>query len=288
MPTLDDVTAWRGQNAVGSDGSKIGQIEDIYLDQETGEPEWVAIKTGLFGTKLSFAPLAQARFEGGQVVLPYDKSKVNDAPRVEADGSLSQQEEAALYRHYGLEYTEMRSDSGLPEGQAGTTAPPAAPTGTQDRTPMGGPTGNDVSGQETDDAMTRSEEEARIGTRQHETGRVRLRKHIVTERQQVQVPVSHEQVRVEREPITEANMPAATSGPDLSEEEHEVTLRSEEAVVDKRVVPKERVRVDKDTVTEQQQVSTDVRKEQVDLVDAEGAPRQGIDGERGTDEGITR
>jgi uncharacterized protein (TIGR02271 family) len=285
MPTIDDVNTWVGQDARGPDGSKIGSIQDVYLDQETGEPEWVAIKTGLFGSKLSFAPLAQARGEGGGVVLPYDKDRVKNAPSVDPDGALSQQEEAELYRYYGLEYAELRSDSGLPEGQ-GAPAAPAPRAATGDPTPQGGATGNDVSGRETDDAMTRSEEELRIGTTQRETGRVRLRKHIVSDRQQVQVPVSREELRVEREPITDANVGAATSGPELSEEEHEVTLRAEEPVIEKRVVPKERVRLDRDTVTEQRQVTEEVRREQIDLVEGEGAPPQGIDGERGTDEGI--
>jgi uncharacterized protein (TIGR02271 family) len=284
MPTIDDVNGWIGQDASGPDGSKIGTIQDIYLDEETGQPEWAAVKTGLFGNKVSFAPLAQASMQGGDVVLPYDKAKVKGAPTAEADGALSQQEEAELYRYYGLDYTEARSDSGLPTGQR----PTATPTTDADVTPQGSPgvVGNDVSGQETDGAMTRSEEELRLGTTQRETGRVRLRKHIVSERVQTQVPVARESVHVEREPITDANVGQATSGPDLSEEEHEVTLRAEQPVVEKRVVPKERVRVDKDVVTEQRQVTEELRKEQIDLVEGEGAPARGIDGERGTDEGI--
>jgi len=283
MPTIEDVDRWVGQDAIGPDGGKIGTIQDIYLDEETGEPEWVAVKTGLFGTKVSFAPLAQASAQGGGVALPYDKAKVKGAPTAEPDGALSQQEEAELYRYYGLDYGEARSDSGLPQEQA---AAPAAAAG--DPTPQGTPgvVGNDVSGAETDRAMTRSEEELRLGTTQRETGRVRLRKHVVTERVQTQVPLRRESVHVEREPITEANMPAAMDGPALSEEEHEVTLRAEEAVVEKRVVPKERVRLDKDTVTEQRRVSEDVRREEIELVDGADAPAQGIDGPRGTDEGV--
>ena len=146
--------------------------------------------------------------------------------------------------------------------------------------------GNDVSGRETDDAMTRSEEELRVGTTQRETGRARLRKYIVTENVTQTVPVQREEVRVEREPITDANRDAATSGADLCEEEHEVVLHAEEVVVDKRAVPKERVRLDKDTVTEQREVSEGVRKEQVELIDADGQPAEGLDGARGTDDGV--
>jgi uncharacterized protein (TIGR02271 family) len=113
--------------------------------------------------------------------------------------------------------------------------------------------------------MTRSEEELQVGTRAREAGRVRLRKYVITEQVTRTVPVQREEVRLEREPITDANIDAATSGPDISEEEHEVTLHEETPVVEKRVVPRERVRLDTDTVTDQRQVSEEVRKEQVQV-----------------------
>jgi uncharacterized protein (TIGR02271 family) len=118
--------------------------------------------------------------------------------------------------------------------------------------------------------MTRSEEELRVGTAQRERGRVRLRKYVTTEQVHQAVPVQRERVRVEREPVTDANRDAATSGPELSEAEHEVILREEEPVVEKRVVPRERVRLDKDTVTDQERVAEEVRKEQIDVDDEEG------------------
>jgi uncharacterized protein (TIGR02271 family) len=113
--------------------------------------------------------------------------------------------------------------------------------------------------------MTRSEEELRIGTTRRERGRARLRKWVETEQVQQTVPVQREEVRVEREPVTDANLDDAMSGPDISEAEHEVTLREEEAVVEKRVVPRERVRLGKETVTGEEQVAEEVRKEQVDV-----------------------
>ena len=106
-----------------------------------------------------------------------------------------------------------------------------------------------------------------MGTQQVETGRARLRKYVVTEQVQQTVPVSREEVRVEREPITEANVGAATEGPDISEEEHEITLHAERPVVAKEAVPVERVRLDTETVTENQTVSDEVRKEQIDVDD---------------------
>jgi uncharacterized protein (TIGR02271 family) len=251
-PTEQAVAEWRGANAIDNDGDKIGAIDEIYMDADTGKPEWLAVKTGMFGTKVSFIPIAQAQATDDGVRVPYDKQQVKDAPQAEPDGQLSQEEEAALYRHYGFEYSEARSDSGLPEGSGHDAV------------------GHDTSGPTTDDAMTRSEEELRVGTASRESGRARLRKYVVTEQVETTVPVQREEVRVEREPITDANVDDAIDGPDISEEEHEVTLHEEEVVVDKRTVPKERVRLDKETVTEDRQVSEEVRKEQIE---AEGDSR---------------
>jgi uncharacterized protein (TIGR02271 family) len=132
-----------------------------------------------------------------------------------------------------------------------------------------GAVGRDVSGRGTDEAMTRSEEELKIGKTQREAGRARLRKYVVTDEVTETVPVRREEVRVEREPITEENVDEAMAGPDISEEDHEVTLMEEEAVVEKRAVPKERVRLDKEAVTDEREVTAEVRKEQIE-VEGEG------------------
>jgi uncharacterized protein (TIGR02271 family) len=115
--------------------------------------------------------------------------------------------------------------------------------------------------------MTRSEEELHVGTTSRERGRARLRKYVVTEEEQVTVPVEREEIRVEREPITDANAGQALDGPAISEEEHEVVLHEQEPVVEKRAVPKERVRLEKDTVTDERTVSEELRKERVDTDD---------------------
>jgi uncharacterized protein (TIGR02271 family) len=252
MPDLDTVRTWQGATMVDRDGDKIGTIESIYVDDQTGQPEWALVNTGLFGTKSSFVPLAQAAATGDQVQVPYQKQLVKDAPRIDPDQHLSESEEQQLWRHYGLDYGttsgyEDRDGDGVDDDVQDTAV------------------GRDVSGPTTDDAMTRSEEELRVGTQSRERGRARLRKYVTTQTQQVTVPVQREEVRVEREPITDANLGAATSGPAISEEEHEVTLREEEVVVDKRAVPKERVRLDKDTVTDERQVAEEVRKEQIEV-----------------------
>ncbi len=268
MAATDEILSWRGQNLVDQDGDKIGSIEEIYLDAETNEPEWALVNTGLFGTKHTFVPLKEATAASGGARVPYDKAKIKDAPKMDASGELSQSDEAQLYEYYGLGYTERQSDSGLPEGGTGVaTGTTGTATTTGDPTPQGSPgvVGNDVSGPETDDAMTRSEEELTVGKTDREIGRARLRKYIVEDQVSQTVPVRREEVRVEREPITDANVDSAMSGGDLTEEEHEVTLHSEEAVAQKRVVPKERVRLDKDVEVQEETVSESVRKEQIDV-----------------------
>jgi hypothetical protein len=185
MPDLDTVRTWQGATMVDRDGDKIGTIESIYVDDQTGQPEWALVNTGLFGTKSSFVPLAQAAPTGDQVQVPYQKQLVKDAPRIDPDQHLSESEEQQLWRHYGLDYGttsgyEDRDGDGVDDDVQDTAV------------------GRDVSGPTTDDAMTRSEEELRVGTQSRERGRARLRKYVTTQTQQVTVPVQREEVRVER------------------------------------------------------------------------------------------
>ena len=282
MITEDQARELLGRDAYGPGGEKIGKIGQIFLDDQTGQPEWVTVHTGLFGSNESFVPLADAQYTGEGLTVPYDKNRIKGAPNVDVEaGHLSQQEEAQLYSYYGLQYSEASSDSGLPTGGVGTTGTQTSDFATETvgtaATTGRGVVGDDVSGPETDDAMTRSEERLRVGTQRVEAGRVRLRKYIVTEQVQQTVPVTREEVRIQREPITDANVGAAMSGPPLSEEEHEVVLTEERPVVEKEVVPVERVRVDVDTVQEQVTVRDQVRKEEIELVE-EGTTTGGVSG----------
>jgi len=249
-----------GRTAVDSSGSKIGTVGQVYLDDQTGQPDWITVNTGLFGTKENFAPLAGASFTGDDVVLPFGKDVVKDAPNVNDSSHLDEDEQASLYSYY-----QQYMGTGTTGGYTGTQETYAA-TGTSDRdeTSRRG-AGYDTSGPSTDDAMTRSEEQLNVGTQRVETGRARLRKYVVTEQQSVSVPVSREQVTVEREPITDANRGAALDGPAISEEEHEVVLHAEQPVVATEAVPVERVRLGTETVTEQQNVTGEVRKEQIEV-----------------------
>lgn len=261
-----DYRSLQGKTLYGSDGEKIGKIADLYDDDSGGAPLFATVNTGLFGMKTTFVPLTQAEARGDDVVVPYTKDFVKGAPNVEADAELSVQEEQEIFAYYGLgggtaatAGTGRYATGGYESG--GRHA--AAAEGGWDREGVRGQ-GRDVSGPNTDDAMTRSEERVRVGTEAVEAGRARLRKYIVTENVTQTVPVSHEEIRVEREPITDANVGDAMSGPELSEEEHEVTLHAERPVVQKETVPVERVRLGTETVTEQQQVSEEVRKERIE------------------------
>ena len=243
-----DTRQLTGRTAVDRNYSKIGTIDDVYVDDVTGEPAWLAVKTGLFGTRRNFVPLTGAEVFGDDVVVPYDAAIVKDAPNAETDGHLEPDEERALYAHYGLTTTGWDRDV----------------TDTS-RTGRRGSNGSDTSGPETDDAMTRSEEELDVNKRTRQAGTARLRKWIETEDVELRVPVRREKARLVTEPITDANRDRAMFGGDLTTEEHEVVLNEQVVDVDKRVVPKERVRLETETETDEVAVDDTVRKERIDF-----------------------
>ncbi len=262
MTSTDDLQNMEGRTAVDTDGAKLGKIGQVYVDDQTSQPLWVTISTGMFGTKESFAPLYGSRTSGDDLQLAVSKDMVKGAPGVDADGHIGDSENEALYEYYA--------------GYLGDSSPRVGGQDAQDQgqehrrdtrddlAGQPGVQGRDTSGPTTDDAMTRSEERLHVSTEQAETGRVRLRKHVVTENVTQTVPVSHEEVRLEREPITDANSGQAMTGGDITEEEHEVTLHAERPVTAKETVPVERVRLGKETVTEDHEVSETLRKEQID------------------------
>jgi len=283
MIATQDIDAIIGAEAVGPDQDRIGKVGQVYLDQDSDRPVWVSVKSGLFGTSESLVPLEGAEWDRTALHLAFPKDRVRDAPRVEVDGELTPEEQERLYDYYGMGSTGAGAGTGTAGG--GVVDDPIASD--RDRyTAAGGgegtvgnagrdlgePVGHDTSGPTTDDAMTRSEERLDVGTQRVETGRARLRKHVVTDQRTVTVPVQHEEVRVEREPITDVDRGVALDGPDLSEEEHEVVLTEERPVVAKETVPVERVRLDKEVVTDQRQVTEDVRHEEI-TTDDDGTRR---------------
>lgn len=275
----NDIDRIIGQDVHTSDGDTIGSVGQVFLDDESGRPEWVTVKTGLFGTKESFVPLEQAQLTDSGLQVAHAADTIKDAPREETDeGHLSRDQERELYEHYGLRRGEARPDTAQTEVSDADRGRSTRGVGQVDPADRGtvddGDDRNDAQGTTdtaaddrssgTDEAMTRSEEQLKVGTQTQETGRARLRKYVVTEEQTVTVPVRREQVTLEREPITEENRGDAEAGPEISEAEHEVVLREERPVVDKETVPVERVRLDKQTVADEEQVSDTVRKEQID------------------------
>lgn len=300
-----------GLTVYDNEGEKVGSVGRVYVDDDTGKPDWVTVKTGMFGMKESFVPLAGARRVGSDLHVSHSKDTVKEAPRVDADAHLSVAEEEELYRHYGLTRKSgnlgdtgkgtgtgadartvagtgamgaagagaagtARSTGTPPNAKATTGAGAAGMAGTgkhrdtdmsaTSRPLAGAGAGTsraaDLSGKE---EMIRSEEQLHIGTEEYESGRARLHKYVVTEEVTRSVPVSHEEVRVVREPLRPGEKVTGTT--DFGEQDVEVTLHAERATVRKEAVPVERVRLETNKVTEQKEVSAEIRKEKIDYGD---------------------
>jgi len=280
--TTFDVNAILSSTAYDADGDKVGKVEQVFLDDNSGEPTFLTVNTGLFGAKESFVPAKDARQDGDRVVLPYQKDVIKDAPKVDADQHLSPAEEEELYRYYELNYDNGHgadrdrdlTDRTAAAGTAGTagTAGVAAAGRDSDLTDR------DRTVADHDDAsVVRHEERLKVGTQERETGRARLRKYVVTDHETVDVPVEREEVTVERTPIRDGQVGTGTIG----EEEVEVSLHEERPVVEKETVAVEEVGLNKETVRDTQRVEADVRKEQVDVetdTDRDLGGRDGLGG----------
>ena len=238
--TMEDVSASRGQPVYSQEGEKIGTVEEIFYDYETRNPEWLGIGTGFLGTKRAIVPLAGADKREDGLYVPYSKEQVQNSPDVDEE-EISEDTERALYEHYGVPYSEARSDTVLAEG-----APATAEA--------------ELTAREGEGTVTRHEEELRVGKRQMEAGRARLRKWVETEPVAEDVELRRERARVTRQPV---DQPAAAG--EIGEEEVEVALRREEPVVQKETVARERVGLEKDVETERETVGDEVRKERVEV-----------------------
>jgi uncharacterized protein (TIGR02271 family) len=223
--TIERLGELRGSPVYDSAGEKIGTVEEIFYDTESGQPEWIGLSTGFFGTKRVLIPVAGSEQRGDGLYVRYSKEQVKDSPDFDEE-QVSAQTEAALYSYYGI-------------GYGGTTAATATAE---------------------DGAVTRKEEELKVGTRPVEAGRVRLKKWVETEPVEAEVELTRERAYVQRERIDEP-----VSGHDFQEEEVEVPLHAEEAVVEKQAVAKERVSVGKRAETDTQTVTETVRKERIEV-----------------------
>ena len=240
--SLEQFERLRGADVYSQDGEKIGSVAEVFVDEQTGRPEWIGLGTGFFGTKRVLVPVEGASFGEDEVTVPYAKDHVKDAPDIDSE-EISRETEQALYAHYGLGYSEERSDTGLPEGRRAAT--------------------DDLAETMKDEAaVTRSEEELRVGKREEEKDRLRLHKWVETEQVDVPVDVRREKARVTREPVDRT-----VSDQEIGEEDLEVTLREERPVVEKETVAKERIGIEKDVEVGQETVSGELRKERVDVDD---------------------
>jgi uncharacterized protein (TIGR02271 family) len=292
-----ELSAAIGSAAYGPDGEKIGTVEHFFTDDRTGAPTWVAVSTGLFGTRHSVVPATDATFAEGSVRLPVTKDAVRTAPSV-SDQHLDPEAEALLRQHYGLDAGRSATETTSPgTGTAGTTtagtaqAPAGDDTTTRDLSqlpadqspggmrqdtvgvdrPAAGDQTMPVSAvptpPPTDGAMTRSEEQLRVVTERYAAKRVRVVKYVVTEEVQITVPIRREEIRIEEIPLDDG-APAPTGVLDavgtggLPET---IVLHTERPVVSTEVVPVERVRLRTEWVQEQTQVRDEVRRERVDV-----------------------
>ncbi|MGO3328221.1 DUF2382 domain-containing protein [Gordonia sp. (in: high G+C Gram-positive bacteria)] len=286
--TQTDLEKLIGAKALDKGGDKIGKVDQIYLDNQSGAPKWAAVNTGLFGLSSSLVPLAGAAVSGDDLVVAPTKAAVKDAPHLDADDGISAKQEQELYAHYGIRPTATdNSGKHAAQGQApqretaGTAAADNAPTGTAAAgTAAAGTTGDSrpaaadaatrgatdtAARQSTDgDTVIRHEEQLNVDKQQEVTGKARLRKYVVTETQQVEVPVTREEVVVERTPISSDEAARLDDNSTIGDESIEVPLHEERLVVNKEQVPVERVRVGTEAVTETKTVSDDVRKERID------------------------
>lgn len=250
-----------------SEHHKVGKIKQLYLDENTQEPTWAAVSTGgIFSSKESMLPLDATHMEEEGLIVDLPAEAIKEAPTVDADQELTTEDQETLLNFYNAVFLADRKQQ-MPSqtGSTGMTDDMSDDNDNYDDQHTSGQSYTDMatSGQQTDNAMTRSEERLHIDKEQRERARLRLKKYIVTEHQTVEMPVKKEKLRLEREPITDENRDAAMSGPNLSEAEHEITLKEEVPRVHKETVPIERVRMTKDTVDNMHTEDRKIRKEQL-------------------------
>ncbi|MBF6128625.1 PRC and DUF2382 domain-containing protein [Nocardia brasiliensis] len=233
-----------GSAVLDQGGDKIGKVKRVYVDNTSGSPTWVAVSTGMFSDD-SLVPLAGAelRHDPETLQVRVEKSEVKSAPHLDHDGLISAESERELFAHYHIDPNRAGWDMGGKQQMRGGMRPDEAA------------------------GLVRSEERLAVGKETEEAGTARLHKYVVTEEQSVTVPTTHEEVRIEREPITD---PSAVGRADIGEQEREVTLHEERVTVNKETVPVERVRLAVDQVEDSETVSGTVRKERIE---AEGVDK---------------
>lgn len=248
MTNINSVDQLDGVTIYGNDGGKIGSVGQVYLDDQNSQPTFVTVRTGMFGAKETFIPVSKATRTHDGLEVPFDKAFVKDAPNVDADGSLTPEEERRLYEYYSMDYgqgtdgADERHHDAAPKttGRAGQDAGVAA--------------GGDR------ESVVARDEHLNVGTERRESGQVRLRKHTRTDTETAEVPVSREELVVERESVDPNSVEAQRGG----DEDVTVTAHEDVPVVHKTETA-EKVTVDKKTVRGTEQVSETVEHEDVEV-----------------------
>ncbi len=262
---------YAGYTVQDPNGEKIGKVDDLFLD-ESDQPEYVGVKMGFLGTKSTLIPfsIATVRDDQGVIEVSQPKSTVKDGPAFDDDREITPEFEREVYGYYGLQQTGSTEERGSYAGYSGEVGPGMREGDTESGEFVGHSEDdegvNQSEGSDLDDRdelrVQRTEEELAAGTREVEAGSMRVRKRVRTDREQIEVPTRHEEVSVERVPVS-----GDASEAEIGEDEVVVPVTEEEVVVSKRPVAKEEVRIRKDVVEDTEVVEEDVRREEVDVED---------------------
>ena len=276
MTNLNRIEDLANATAYDVNGDKVGSVQDVYVNDTSGQPDFISVNHGLFGTGTSIVPLRGHSLRDGDLHLAFPKDRIEDAPDLDDNGHLTTNDQDALYRHYAL--TEVQdvttyetgapADGAVDAGTAGAAGAGAAGVGAAAAglgaadagyaDGVAGAADAGVAGTDSDE-LIRSEEQLNVSKDRVESGEVHLRKYVVTETETVEVPVEREEVRIVREPITEADRAAHTGA--IGEAEASVTLHEDQVTVTKESVPVEKVSLETETVRDTETVSEEVRKE---------------------------
>ena len=275
---------YAGYTVYDNAGSKIGKVDDLFLD-ENDTPEYIGVKMGFLGTRSTLIPMEAATVDesSGSITVSSDKETVKNGPSFDDDQEITPDYENEVRGYYGLGAAQSSGSYGEYEGSGSTTG--AGTTGSTEAGTVGpgmssgdtesgefrehDPADEGVTQSQGDDLadqdelrVQRSEEELRAGTREREAGSVKVRKRVRTDRERIEVPTRHEEVSVERVPVS-----GEATDAQIGDDEVEVPVTEEEVVTEKRAVAKEEVRLRKDVVEGTEVVEDDVRREEVDVED---------------------
>ncbi|WP_297189353.1 PRC and DUF2382 domain-containing protein [uncultured Corynebacterium sp.] len=267
--------------AFDAQGEKLGKINNLFVDDKTGQPTFIEVNHGLFGMSSSLVPLRGHRLNGDELKLAFDKDLIKDAPDIDFENQLTAADQETIYEHYHLTdvqdvetYVTDRpaaDDSNL-AGFAGAAGAGAAGAGVAAGTTEKDVIDRDerevrepVAGQSNDIILEK--EKLNVGTERVASGEARLRKYQVEETETVEVPVTREEVRIERTPISPEEAKNYV-GSDATEAT--VTLHEDKVNLTKESVPVERVSLGTEQIQETRTVTDTVKHDEIDTKGVDG------------------